>query len=96
MLLDLHLKDEMYLMKCLRVHVVNSKSFIFGADFVIFSEENMNSNPNMKLLLFTERILNILDNKSHYVTIVYFNNMKNKAKRKINSSPACQMDGIKS
>ena len=33
---------------------VNSKSFIFGSDFVYFRWENINSDPNMKLLLYTE------------------------------------------
>ena len=34
---------------------VNSKSFTIGSDFILFSEEKMNSDLNMKLLLFTER-----------------------------------------
>lgn len=37
----------------------NSKSFIFESEFVFFSEEklNLSSDPNMKLLLSTERTL---------------------------------------
>ena len=41
----------------LRVRSVNSKSFIFVSEFVFFSEEKMNSESNMKLLLFSERTL---------------------------------------
>ena len=42
----------------------------------------MKSDPNMKLLLFTGRILNIRNNKSHYVTKVYLINEKqSKAKQ---------------
>ena len=33
---------------------VNSKSFIFGSDFVYFRRENTNSDLNMKLLPYTE------------------------------------------
>ena len=32
----------------------NSKSFIFGSDFVFSLTEKKNSDPDMKLLLFTE------------------------------------------
>ena len=35
---------------------VNSKSFIFGSDFVFFCQEKMNSDSNMKSLLFNEGI----------------------------------------
>ena len=34
---------------------IKSKSFIFGLNSVFFSEEKMNSDPSMKLLLFIER-----------------------------------------
>ena len=49
------------------VHSVNSKSsFIFGSDFVLFSEEEVNCDFNMKLLLFTERIQKL------FMLLVYF------------------------
>ena len=41
-----------------RVGSVNSESFIFGSEFVLYSQEILESDPNMKLLLFTERTNN--------------------------------------
>ena len=43
--------------------MVNKKSYIIRSDSVFFSEEKINSNLNMKLLLFTERTLNNHDLK---------------------------------
>ena len=48
--------DYKFYMIVLRVRSVNSKSFIFESNSVLFSEEITNSNPNMKLLLFIERV----------------------------------------
>ena len=46
---------------------VNSKSFIFGSDFVLFSQKLMHSDSNMKWLLFTE--------STHYHYIYYVKNV---------------------
>ena len=48
------------------VRSVNSKSFIFGSDFVCFRQEKTNSNPNVKLLPLTEQTLVFL--KRYYPT----------------------------
>ena len=46
---------------------VNSESFIFGSDFVSFTEEKANTDPYMKLLLFTERTRRMRANCSIYL-----------------------------
>ena len=42
----------------LRVRSVNSKSFIFGYDFIFSSLKKVKSYPNIQLLQFTERTVN--------------------------------------
>ena len=42
----------------LRERLINSNSFIFGADFMFFRKGKMNSDLNMRLLLFTKRTVN--------------------------------------
>ena len=54
-----------------RVRSVNSESFTFGSDFVFFSQEKTNSDSNMKLLLFTERTLSLLNDLTHLKWILW-------------------------
>ena len=53
-------------LKC-KVRSVNSKSFIFGSEFIFSSLRRTKSNPIMKLSLFTERTYNALTKNSKLI-----------------------------
>ena len=50
------IKDSIEIIKECSVSSVNSESFILGSEFVFSSLKKTDPDPNMKLLLFTERI----------------------------------------